>query len=278
MRYAIPVGPGTDIQLAEIDPDQDGGLKKADGVKAFDALDNELDVLQEELFAAGIHSVLALFQGMDTSGKDGAIRTVFRSCNPQGMQVASFKVPTEEELAHDFLWRVHQVAPRKGMIGIFNRSHYEDVLVVRVHKLVSEAAWKQRYDQINAFEQLLAANGTLIMKFFLHISKEEQEQRLLEREQDVEKAWKLSAADWRERTYWDAYMQAYQDVLSRCSTKQAPWYIIPANRKWYRNLAVAEVLVETLKDQRKAWNERLEKLSAERKAELAEYRSSNLSM
>jgi PPK2 family polyphosphate:nucleotide phosphotransferase len=272
MRYAIPVPSGKKLQLADIDPDQDGGLEKEQGFTRFQELDTELDQLQEELFAAGVHSVLAVFQGMDTSGKDGAIRTVFASCNPQGMQVASFKVPTEAELAHDFLWRVHKVVPGKGMIGIFNRSHYEDVLVVRVHNLVPEAVWSKRYDQINQFESLLAANGTLIMKFFLHISNQEQEQRLLEREQDLEKAWKLSAGDWRERGHWDAYQEAYEAALTKCNTEHAPWYIIPANRKWYRNLAVAEVLVETLKNQRDTWKKRLEKLSSERKAELAEYR------
>ena len=274
MRYALQVATGSKVRLADIDPKQDGGLSKAEGVAAFEKLDAQLDLLQEELYAAGMHSVLAVFQGMDTSGKDGAIRTVFRSCNPQGIQVASFKVPTEEELAHDFLWRVHQVVPRKGLLGIFNRSHYEDVLVVRVHNLVAAEAWKRRYDQINAFEQLLAANGVLILKFFLHISKDEQEKRLLEREQDVEKAWKLSAGDWRERSHWDAYTEAYEDAISRCNAKHAPWYIIPANRKWYRNLAVAEVLATTLEDQRGAWKDRLEKLSAERKAELEEYRKS----
>ncbi len=278
MRYAIKVATGAKVRLAEIDPKQDGGLSKAEGVAAFDKLDKQLDALQEELYAAGIHSVLAIFQGMDTSGKDGAIRTVFRSCNPQGMQVASFKVPTEEELAHDFLWRIHQVVPRKGVLGIFNRSHYEDVLVVRVHNLVPEGIWKRRYDQINAFEALLAARGTLVLKFFLHISKEEQEQRLLEREQDVATAWKLSAGDWRERSHWDAYTEAYEDAINRCNTEHAPWYIIPANRKWYRNLAVAEALATTLDDQRDTWKKRLEKLSAERKTELEEYRKSNEAM
>jgi PPK2 family polyphosphate:nucleotide phosphotransferase len=275
MHYAIKVATGSKVRLAEIDPKQDGDLSKAEGVAAFDKLDKQLDALQEELYAAGTHSVLAIFQGMDTSGKDGAIRTVFRSCNPQGIQVASFKVPTEEDLAHDFLWRIHQVVPRKGMLGIFNRSHYEDVLVVRVHNLVPDGIWKRRYDQINAFEALLAASGTLVLKFFLHISKEEQEQRLLEREQDVATAWKLSAGDWRERSHWDAYTEAYEDAINRCNTEHAPWYIIPANRKWYRNLAVAEALAATLEDQRGTWKKRLEKLSAERKTELEEYRKSN---
>lgn len=274
MAYAFTIAPGTKVRLREFDARHNGGLSKEQGVARFDDLDVRLDQLQEELYAAGTHSVLAIFQGMDTAGKDGAIRSVFRSCNPQGMHVESFKVPTEEELAHDFLWRVHAVTPRRGMLGVFNRSHYEDVLVVRVHSLVPEATWRARYDQINDFERLLAANGTIILKFFLHISKEEQEQRLREREEDVTKAWKLSAGDWREREHWDAYQEAYEDALSRCSTSHAPWHLIPADRKWYRNLAIAEVLVDTLEQQRKGWARRLEQISAARLSELQEYRAS----
>jgi PPK2 family polyphosphate:nucleotide phosphotransferase len=210
---------------------------------------------------------------MDTSGKDGAIRNVLLNVNPQGCRVESFKVPTEEELAHDFLWRVHKVAPRKGMLGVFNRSHYEDVLVVRVHKLVPEQVWKARYEQINAFERLLADNGTIILKFFLHISKQEQEQRLLDREKEVDKAWKLAAGDWRERAYWDDYQKAYEDALTRCNRDYAPWYIVPANRKWFRNLAISEALVATLKEYRGEWRAALKKMSERRRAELAALRA-----
>jgi PPK2 family polyphosphate:nucleotide phosphotransferase len=273
MSYAHRIAPGAKVRLKEFDPDQASGLTKEQGIAAFHKLETQFDVVQEQLYAAGANSVLVVLQGMDTSGKDGAIRSVFRNCNPQGMRVESFKVPTEEELAHDFLWRVHQVTPRKGMLGIFNRSHYEDVLVVRVHELVSEEVWQARYEQINAFESLLAAQGTIILKFFLHISKAEQEQRLLEREQDIEKAWKLAASDWRERALWEKYTDAYEDALSQCSTSHAPWYIVPANRKWYRNLAIAQVLVETLEGHRKHWNQTLTTMAEARKAELAAFRT-----
>jgi PPK2 family polyphosphate:nucleotide phosphotransferase len=214
-----------------------------------------------------------ILQGIDTSGKDGTIRNVLIDVNPQGCRIESFKVPTEEDLAHDFLWRAHRVTPRKGMLGVFNRSHYEDVLVVRVHTLVPERIWQARYDQINAFENILAGNNTIILKFYLHISKDEQEQRLLEREQDVTKAWKLSAGDWREREHWDDYIAAYQDAIQSCSSDAAPWYIVPANRKWYRNLAVSEALVETLRKYRKDWSKALDAMSKARLAELAEFRA-----
>jgi PPK2 family polyphosphate:nucleotide phosphotransferase len=272
MSYAFRVDAKQTIKLGSYDPDHHAGLDKAKGEKLFKALEERLDRLQEELYAAGTHTVLAIFQGMDTAGKDGAIRSVFQSCNPQGTQVESFKVPSEEELAHDFLWRIHKVAPRRGQIGIFNRSHYEDVLVVRVHELVPEKIWRRRYEQINAFEELLADTNTIILKFFLHISKDEQEQRLLEREQDITKAWKLSAGDWREREHWDAYQNAYADAIGRCATKDAPWYIIPANRKWYRNLAVAEALVDTLERYSGDWKKQLEQMSANRLEELEAFR------
>jgi PPK2 family polyphosphate:nucleotide phosphotransferase len=272
MSYAFKVDAKQKIKLGSYDPGHHAGLEKAKGQELFEALEERLDLLQEELYAAGTHTVLAIFQGMDTAGKDGAIRSVFQSCNPQGTRVESFKIPSEEELAHDFLWRIHKVAPRRGQIGIFNRSHYEDVLVVRVHKLVPEATWRKRYEQINMFEQLLADTNTIILKFFLHISQEEQEQRLLEREQDITKAWKLSAGDWREREHWDAYQKAYEDAIGRCATKDAPWYIIPANRKWYRNLAVAEALADTLEAYRGEWKKQLEQMSAQRLEELQAFR------
>jgi PPK2 family polyphosphate:nucleotide phosphotransferase len=272
MDHAFKVVPGKKVRLADYDPDADGDLVKEAGLARLAKLTAELGELQEELYAAGQHSVLMILQGMDTSGKDGTIRSVLVDVNPLGCRVESFKVPTEEELAHDFLWRAHRVTPRKGMIGVFNRSHYEDVLVARVHQLVPEKTWQARYDQINAFENILASNNTIIFKFYLHISKEEQEQRLLEREQDATKAWKLSAGDWREREHWDDYLAAYQDALQRCSTAAAPWYIVPANRKWYRNLAVAEALVESLREYRKDWRKALDAMSKARLAELAEFR------
>jgi PPK2 family polyphosphate:nucleotide phosphotransferase len=185
---------------------------------------------------------------MDAGGKDGTIRHVMSGLNPQGCRVTSFKVPTEEELSHDYLWRMHRAVPAKGEIGIFNRSHYGDVLVVRVHNLVPKRVWSKRFEQINAFEKILAETGVTIVKFFLHISKEEQKNRLQERLDDSTKHWKVSPADFEERKYWDDYVKAYEDVLARCSTPWAPWYVIPGDHKWFRNLAVADVLVRTLKD------------------------------
>ena len=272
MPYAHRVEPGSRVRLKDHDPADTSGLDKQAGQARFAELNAELDALQEELHAAGTNSVLMVLQGMDTSGKDGAIRSVMHNLNPQGVRVESFKVPTDEELAHDFLWRVHKVTPGRGQFGVFNRSHYEDVLVVRVHGLTPEAVWKARYDHINAFEALLADSGTIVVKFFLHISKDEQEKRLHEREQEVGKAWKLSAGDWRERELWDAYQEAYEDALSRCSTEHAPWYIVPADRKWLRNLAITEVLVETLRAYRDHWRNALEDLSKAKLAELAAYR------
>ena len=273
MPYAHKITPGKKARLADYSPDADDGLKKDEGKARFEKLNAELDLLQEELYAAGKHSVLLVLQGMDTSGKDGTIRSVLLNLNPQGVQVESFKVPTEEELAHDFLWRIHKAVPRKGMFGVFNRSHYEDVLVVRVHDLVPKEVWQARYEQINQFEALLAATGTIIVKLYLHISKDEQEQRLREREQDVTKAWKLSAGDWRERVHWDEYIKAYEDALERCSTEAAPWYVVPANKKWFRNLAASEVLVDALQAHRSKWRAALDAMSKARLAELQEYRA-----
>jgi PPK2 family polyphosphate:nucleotide phosphotransferase len=183
---------------------------------------------------------------MDAGGKDGTIRHVMRGVNPQGVQVTSFKVPTPEELDHDFLWRIHQHTPPRGMIGIFNRSHYEDVLIVRVNELVPESVWAKRYDQINAFERLLANSGVTILKFFLHISKAEQKERFMDRLTQSEKQWKFSTGDLPVREKWDQYMAAYEDVITRCNTKYAPWHIVPANKKWYRNLVISSVIVETM--------------------------------
>lgn len=273
MAYAFRISSNQTVDLNDYDPSHNAGLSKSEGKELFDNLRNELATLQEELHAAGTHAALLILQGMDTSGKDGAIRHVFGRINPQGCRVEAFKVPTEEELAHDFLWRVHKVVPRKGMIGVFNRSHYEDVLVVRVHNLVPESMWQARYEQINNFERLLSDTNTIIIKCFLHISKDEQMERLLAREQEIEKAWKLSPSDWQEREHWKDYQQAYEEALNRCSTDYAPWYIVPANRKWYRNLAICETLVNTLQQYREGWRATLETMSAERRRELAAFRS-----
>lgn len=270
MTYLKPLDGTKKIQLHDLDPSYHAGLDKEEGEKRSAELLAELAELQELLYAASTHAVLIVLQGIDTAGKDGTIRHVFSSVSPQSCRVASFKVPTPEEAAHDFLWRIHKQTPAKGSMVIFNRSHYEDVLVVRVHKLVPETVWRARYEQINAFEQLLATNGTLILKFLLHISKEEQEQRLREREKDPTKAWKLSVADWKERELWDDYQKAFEDALNHCATPFAPWYVVPSNHKWFRNLAIAEILVETLRPLRQEW---LKQLEARGKEELAQIKA-----
>ena len=247
MTQPFLVPPGTQVRLAEHDPDYSGDYQRKGETKAELQRNVErLRALQEVLWAEGKHALLIVLQAMDAGGKDGTIKQVMRGVNPQGCHVTGFKVPTEEELDHDYLWRIHKAVPRRGYIGIFNRSHYEDVLVVRVHGLVPEEVWQQRYEQINQFEKLLADTGTTILKFFLYISKEEQKERFEARLQDPRKNWKFSMKDVKERGHWDAYMRAYEDALNRCSTPWAPWHIIPANRKWYRNLAVSQVIVEAL--------------------------------
>jgi PPK2 family polyphosphate:nucleotide phosphotransferase len=267
MQLAWKVEEGSNVKLKDYDPDYidehtDPAIAKAE----LDLLGAELGGLQELLAAAQHHSLLVVLQGMDASGKADTIFQVLSQVNPQGCEVLAFKGPTLRELAHDFLWRVHRGAPGRGVIGIFNRSHYEDVLIVRVHNLVPEKAWSQYYEAINDFEELLSQNDTIIVKFFLHISNEEQERRLLARQKDKTDAWKLSAADWAERTYWDDYQAAYEDALSKCSTDEAPWYIVPANQKWSRNLLVARTLVHTLRPYKDQW---LDKLVVRGKQELA---------
>jgi len=209
-------------------------------------LRTKLDTLQELLYAEHAHRLLVIFQAMDTAGKDGTIRSVFEGVNPQGVKVASFKVPTQEELDHDYLWRAHKQAPAKGEIGIFNRSYYEDVLVVRVHGLVTTPVWKRRYKQINDFERMLNEEGTTILKFFLHIDQEEQRKRLQERLDEPKKRWKFSHADVEERKLWSAYVEAYEDALTETSSEWAPWRIIPSNHNWLRNLLVARAVVDAL--------------------------------
>jgi PPK2 family polyphosphate:nucleotide phosphotransferase len=246
-RYLVE--PEKKISLAGHDPNETGDFKggKEKGLQEIQKLNEELQGLQELLYAENKHKVLVVLQAMDTGGKDGTIRRVFEGVNPQGVKVASFKVPTTAELAHDFLWRIHKQTPAKGEIVIFNRSHYEDVLVVRVHNIVPKDVWSKRYQQINEFEKILAASGTTILKFFLHISKDEQKERLQARLDDPNKHWKFSLGDLEERKLWDDYQQAYEDAINQTSTKYAPWYVVPANRKWYRDLVISTVLVETLK-------------------------------
>jgi PPK2 family polyphosphate:nucleotide phosphotransferase len=243
------VKPGTKVSLKDYDPDDTGGFRSAEEAdKALEKLLDELNKLEYLLHAENRRALLIVLQGMDTSGKDGTIRKVMSRISPLGVTVKAFKAPHEEELAHDFLWRVHQAVPRRGYFGIFNRSHYEDVLVVRVHELVPRKVWKGRYQQINQFEKMLVENDVLILKFFLHISKGEQRKRLEERLTDPTRYWKFSLKDAEERRYWPAYRKAYEAALTRCSTAWAPWHIVPANKKWYRNVVVAKTIVETLRD------------------------------
>ncbi len=242
--------PGKKVNLEEVDPGDTGAYKgtEQDAEKIMETLNGELEVLQERLYAEHKHPILIILQGMDTCGKDGTIEHVFEGVNPQGMQVANFKVPTPNELDHDYIWRIHQRTPAKGEIVIFNRSHYEDVLVVRVHELVADKVWQRRYQHINNFEHMLTDEGTTILKFFLHISKEEQKQRLLDRLNEPDKLWKFNPGDLKERDLWGKYMKAYEDALEETSTDWAPWHIIPADHKWFRNLVIASTLVKTLKD------------------------------
>jgi len=236
------VKPGKKFHLDAIDPDDTHGIDKATAEKRLDKDRVDLLELQSVLYAEARRAVLIVLQGIDASGKDGTIRHVMSGLNPQGVTVTSFKVPEGDEKRHDYLWRIHRAVPEWGKIGIFNRSHYEDVLVVRVHNIVPKEVWRKRFDQINDFERMLTECGVRILKFFLLISKDEQAKRFEERLDDKTKTWKFSADDTKERKFWDEYQRAYQDVLTKCSTEAAPWYVIPANHKWFRNLAVAHIV------------------------------------
>jgi PPK2 family polyphosphate:nucleotide phosphotransferase len=241
------VKPDVEVKLSDYDPDDTGDLKSKSRAEAILEKHREkVFQMQEQMYAEQKHALLVVLQGLDAAGKDGTIRHIFTGVNPQGCQVTSFKKPSEEELRHDFLWRVHRAIPARGMIGIFNRSHYEDVLVVRVHGNLSQNDLKRRFEAINNFEQTLAENGTTILKFYLHISKDEQRDRLQARLDHPHKYWKVNPEDLKERQYWDDYMHAYEDVFRYCGKKHAPWYIIPANKKWYRNVAISEILIETM--------------------------------
>lgn len=245
--------PGSKVNLKDYDPGYTGDYDKERARAEEQELEGRLATLQEKLYAQGAQALLVVLQAMDAGGKDSTIKKVFNSVNPQGVYVASFKAPTSEELGHDFLWRIHQHAPRKGYIGIFNRSHYEDVLVVRVNDLVPRKAWEKRYEHINNFERLLHDSGTRILKFYLHISKDEQKERLQERLDRPEKWWKFAVEDLPVREQWDQYMDAFEAALTRCNTDYAPWYIVPANHKWYRDVVITRAIVETLEDMQVAY-------------------------
>jgi len=237
------------VKLSRTETDGKKIEKDRDACEAlFQSLRSELITLQAQLYAEGQQKLLIILQAMDAAGKDGTVRSVFEGANPQGVVVTSFKRPSEDELAHDFLWRVHKAVPPKGMIAVFNRSHYEDVLVVRVHNIVPELVWRPRFEMINDFEKMLTASGTRIIKFFLHISKNEQKRRFQERLDDPSKRWKFDPEDLEKRKLWDGYQQAFEDMLEKCSTKDSPWYIVPSDQNYYRDLVVTSVIVETLKE------------------------------
>jgi PPK2 family polyphosphate:nucleotide phosphotransferase len=248
LRDVLRVKAGSRVRLADIDPRETFGRDKDASKDELAAGIERLAGLQERLYAEGKQALLVVLQGIDAAGKDGTIRHVMAGFNPMGCRVVSFKVPTADEVAHDFLWRVHREVPGHGEIAVFNRSHYEDVLVVRVHDLVPKDVWSRRYEEINAFEALLAANGIRIVKIFLLISRDEQRERFQERLDDPTKRWKFRMGDLDERKLWDDYIAAFDDALTRCSTDVAPWYVIPADRNWFRNLAVAEIVAETLEE------------------------------
>ncbi len=241
------VKPGSKVKLSKFPTDDRGDFEDKDHAAPTTEKNlKKLKKLQSLLYAEGKHALLVVFQAMDAGGKDGCIDHVFSGVNPQGCEVTSFKAPTALELGHDFLWRIHNAAPRKGMIGIYNRSHYESVLVERVKDLVPKSVWSKRYEHINAYEKLLADEGTVILKFYLHISKEEQKARLQDRLDDPSKNWKFDARDLEERKHWDAYHEAYADALEKCSTEYAPWFVVPADHKWFRNWVISDTIVRTL--------------------------------
>jgi PPK2 family polyphosphate:nucleotide phosphotransferase len=240
------IAPGEHVRLGKIKPDYKGNYEKHQALERVEELREQMGDLQQKLFAERKRALLIILQGLDAAGKDGVIKHVIGSMNPDSCRVANFKEPTQQELAHDFLWRVEAQTPAKGEVAIFNRSQYEDVLIVRVHNLAPKSVWSQHYEQINDFERRLVANGTHILKFFLHISKEEQLRRFEQRLDDPAKRWKISEADYTERECWDDYMRAYEDALARCNTDDAPWFVIPADHKWFRDMAISEIVVSTM--------------------------------
>jgi PPK2 family polyphosphate:nucleotide phosphotransferase len=265
--------PGAKVRLDDIPAEPPKGMTKEKAQARLAALGAELSALQDAMWGAKLNSVMVVLQGRDSAGKDGAIKHVAGFLNPRGVNVVSFAAPTLEERQHDFLWRVHRHAPRLGEFAIFNRSHYEDVLVVRVRGLAPKSVWKERYGHIADFEELLAEHGAVVLKFFLHITKKEQKERLLERERAPETAWKLNPNDWVERDYWDDYTEAYEDAISKTAAPHAPWIVVPANAKWYRNLVVAESIVAALRPRRRDWTKKLDAMGREGRAGLTAYRA-----
>jgi len=271
--YAQTIDGSHKVHLDRIDPTDTAGLDKEEGLERLEKLGAELGELLNLLAFAGQHALLVVLQGRDASGKDGAIRKVLEFCNVTSARVESFKVPTEEERAHDFLWRVHRAVPRRGYVTMFNRSHYEDVIAARVHDLVPKETWRARYDRINGFEETLADNDTILLKFYLHVSREEQYDRLIEREKGPRTAWKLNPNDWREIPLWDEVTRAYQDALERCSSRERPFYLVPADRKWFRNLAVVERIVLSLRPLRDGWLAHLDEMGTDALKEIRKIRA-----
>ena len=264
---------GAKVRLDDISAEPPKGMTREKAQERFATLGQQLFELQDAMFGAKLNSVVVVLQGRDGAGKDGTIKHVVGYLNPRGVNVVSFGVPTAEEREHDFLWRVHRHAPRLGEFSIFNRSHYEDVLVVRVHGLAPKKVWKERFGHIADFEELLAEHGTIVLKYFLHITSKEQKERLLEREKDKKTAWKLNPNDWMERDHWDDYTRAYEEAISRTAAPHAPWTIVPANAKWYRNLVIAESIVDALRGQRKSWERKLDEMGRAGRAGLDKYRA-----
>jgi PPK2 family polyphosphate:nucleotide phosphotransferase len=274
MSQGLISATGKQIALKDIDPGDTGGMSQQEAEKRLPAMQARLGELHNLLYGAAHQSLLIVLQGLDTAGKDGSVKHLVQGLNPVGCDIASFKEPTPEELAHDFLWRIHKRTPALGWVTIFNRSHYEDVLVVRVHELVPRPMWEERYGQINDFERRLVESGTIIVKFYLHISKKEQRERLLEREREPAKAWKLNVSDWKERERWKDYRAAYEDAIRRCGTKDAPWYIVPADKKWYRNYVLTQTLIERLEPYAKAWSAELAERGKQTLEEIRAYHAS----
>jgi PPK2 family polyphosphate:nucleotide phosphotransferase len=274
MSKGLTDATGKRVMLKDIDPGDTNGMSQEEVEKRLPAMQERLGELHNLLYGAAHQGLLIVLQGLDTAGKDGSVKYLMQGLNPIGCDIASFKQPTEAELAHDFLWRIHKRTPALGWVTVFNRSHYEDVLVVRVHELVPKSVWEQRYAQINDFERRLTESGTIIVKFYLHISKKEQRARLLEREREPAKAWKLSVSDWKERERWKAYREAYEDAISRCGTEDAPWVIVPADKKWYRNYVLTQMLIERLEPYAKAWSAELAERGKQALKEIRAYHAS----
>jgi PPK2 family polyphosphate:nucleotide phosphotransferase len=271
-RYVELVDGKKRFRLSQLDTGETWGLDKEAARLHVASIEDEFRELADLLAYAASHSLLVIIQGRDAAGKDGCVRRILSFSNVQTVRVTAFKVPSAQELAHDYLWRIHKEAPQKGDLAIFNRSHYEDVVAVRVHDLVPKQIWQKRYAQINTFEEVLADANTIVVKFFLHISPDEQERRLLERENDSRKFWKLNPSDWIERDFWDETTEAYEDVFNKCSSSERPWHIIPSDKKWFRDVAVLETLVSILRPYRARWMAELEKIGETAKAEIAKAR------